>query len=831
MKNILGLAIALLYIVIAPLPGFAGGVAKTTLKGKVTDKSTGQTIIGASIYIPELQSGAVTDIDGNYTLNNLPVRKVLVQVKFLGYKNVVQTVDLTQTTTFDVALEPAVTEVSEVVVTGTSKATEIKQSPIAIKTIDASYLQQNQGTNIIDAVAKVPGVSAVTTGPNVSKPFIRGLGYNRILTLFDGSRQEGQQWGDEHGIEVDEYAVDHVEIVKGPASLTYGSDALGGVVNLLPAPPVPEGHIVGDVLANYQTNNRLIGNSLMLSGNQNGVVWSIRGSHKMATNYQNPIDGRVYGTAYRETDASGYVGLNRSWGFSQLAFTLYDDLQEIPDGSRDSLTRQFTQQISEEDTLRPIVSDDDLSTYKIATLHQHVQHYRVYVKNSIFAGKGKIDINLGYQRSVRREYSHPEIAEVPGLYLLLQTGTYDLKYHLPEMKGWELTVGVNGMYQANSNKGTEFIIPDYREIDAGPFAQVTKHLGKVELSAGLRYDIRSFSNDAMYVGTDATTGFDKIVTGADTVGAEQPFYQFSHVFQGLSGSVGASWAINKNWQLKANVSRGFRAPNISEISANGVHPGTNIYQIGNKDFKPEFSVQEDLDLFFDSKHVSFSIEAFNNDISNYIYNQKLLNSQGQDSVIVAGNETFKFQQSRAQLIGGELNLDIHPHPLDWLHFENSLSYVYAINRGTKDQPYTDSTRYLPDIPPLRGSTDLRADYKKRFSIFKNVYAKIGIDYFLTQNNVFSAYGTETPTVGYVLMNAGFGTAFTNKSGKIIMNLAIEANNLLNKAYQSHLSRLKYFEDYSASPNGHLGIYDMGRNISIRVDFPLDFELKKNQSKM
>ena len=118
--------------------------------------------------------------------------------------------------------------------------------------------------------------------------------------------------------------------------------------------------------------------------------------------------------------------------------------------------------------------------------------------------------------------------------------------------------------------------------------------------------------------------------------------------------------------MKANIGRGFRSPNISEISANGVHPGTNMYQIGNLNFKPEFNLQEDLGVTYNSTHVTINADVFNNNIQNYIFNEKLLNSQGADSVIVPGNQTFKFVASKANLYGGELSVDIHPHPLDWL---------------------------------------------------------------------------------------------------------------------------------------------------------------------
>jgi len=517
--------------------------SKVTLKGKVTDKSNGQPIPGATIYIAELKSGTASAVDGTYSINDLPAIKVLVQVKSLGYKTLLENIDLSVITEKNFELETAITEVNEVVITGMSKNTEIKRSPVPIVVVDQKYLQQNLGSNIIDGISHVPGVNAVSTGPNVSKPFIRGLGYNRVLTLFDGVRQEGQQWGDEHGIEVDEYSVDRIEIIKGPASLTYGSDAMAGVVNLIPPNPARPGSIFGEVFNNYQSNNRLIGNSFMLAGNENGLAWRFRASHKMATNYENKIDGRVYGTGFQETDASAFVGINKQWGFSHLNITLYDDLQEIPDGSRDSLTRKFTKQITEADTVRPIVSNKELNQYQINTLHQHVQHYRVYSANTIILGEGKLEVGAGFQESIRREYSHPQAPDVPGLYLQLQTFSYDLKYHLPEWKGIETTVGVNGMYQENANKGTEFIIPDYKEFDIGPFAFVRKAFDKLDISGGIRYDNRSFSNSSMYVKQDASTGFGIQVQPPDTAGASHPFADYKHTFSGVSGSAGATYVF------------------------------------------------------------------------------------------------------------------------------------------------------------------------------------------------------------------------------------------------------------------------------------------------
>src|SRR5512133_1913343 len=254
--------------------------AQNKLTGKITDGITGEAIPGATVYIPDLKIGVIADKNGDYKLENLPGATFIIQVSFLGYKSINEKLDLSVTKSRNFVMEQAITEMNEVVVTGTLRSTEVTRSPVPIITLERRDLQQNLITNIIDALARLPGVSAVTTGPNVSKPFIHGLRFNRILTLYDGIRHEGQQWGDEHGIEVDENAVDHIEVVKGPASLIYGSDALAGVVNLLPAQPLPDSTIRGHFENNYQTNNRLIAAHATLAGNINGFIWSGIVSHK-----------------------------------------------------------------------------------------------------------------------------------------------------------------------------------------------------------------------------------------------------------------------------------------------------------------------------------------------------------------------------------------------------------------------------------------------------------------------------------------------------------------------------------------------------------------------
>ena len=796
------------------------GYSQNSLSGKVMDVTTNTPISNAKITITDLHNSTQTDAMGNYKFTDIPASEYVIVTTVPSYKAYSQTVSVKGETTADFNLDKSSTEIAEVVITGSSKATQIKRSPLPIVSINQAYLKTNLSTNIIDAISKVPGVSTVTTGPNISKPIIRGLGFNRILTLYNGIRQEGQQWGDEHGIEVDNYGIENIEVIKGPASLMYGSDALAGVVNLIPTGAGPEGKISGSATTEYQTNNGMLGGSLFLTGNKNGFEYGGRISKQLAKNYKNSIDGRVYNTGFNQIAADAFVGIHKKWGFSHLNVSLFDDLQEIPDGTRDSLSRKFTKQITEIDNYRPIVSNGELNSYKISVLHQRVQHYRAFLRNSFFLGDSRLEANFAYQSSERREYNHPEepYQNTPGLDLKLNTFNYDVKYYLPDYDKWNIVFGVNGMYQKNNVLGgSEFVIPSYNQFDLGGFVSIKKDWDKFGIAGGIRYDYRKMNDDELYIKPNPVSGFDQPVFGKDRIGADKPFSNYSTNYEGVTGSIGATYIFNRTWALKSNLARGYRAPNISEISANGVHPGTGLYQIGNNQFKPEFSNQADFGGTFSSKIVNAGASFFVNKINNYIYNSRLRSAGGGDSLSVSGGQeypTYKFQQGKVLLYGVEGNIDFHF--VKNLHFENSASLIYGDNQSFTGAEKTINNQYVPQIPPFKLLSELRYDLAENSKTFSKAFVKIQLQYTATQNRVYGYDNTETPTKGYSLINLGFGTSLLNKNGDNILDVYLLANNLFDVAYQDHLSRLKYFEQYSSSPNGHLGIYNMGRNISLKL---------------
>ena len=264
--------------------------SQITISGQIKNKSNNNPLPSASIFIPDLEIGTITDENGNYKITNLPKGKFLVQIKYIGYGQNTTTLDFTSTSTFDFNLEKSTITIQEVVITGSSISSDNNRTSVSVVSIAKEELATSGASNFISSLTSVPGVSQITTGGEVSKPVIRGLSYNHVITLNEGVRQEGNQWGPEHGMEIDQFSADKVEILKGPASLFYGSDALGGVINILESKIPFLGSIVGEASSNFSTNNKLTSNSVMLAGNYKGLVVECRATYKNAASYKTPVE-------------------------------------------------------------------------------------------------------------------------------------------------------------------------------------------------------------------------------------------------------------------------------------------------------------------------------------------------------------------------------------------------------------------------------------------------------------------------------------------------------------------------------------------------------------
>ena len=782
--------------------------AQNKIEGNIFDETTKDPLPGATVYIPDLKKGTAADVDGHFILEDLPKGNFLAEISEIGYAKKVVKLNTADPQPLQISLSTTAVEMQEVVVTGVSASTERMKNPVPVVPVKRDFLLENPSSNVIDGLARLPGVNQVSTGAAISKPVIRGLGYNRVVVLRNGIRQEGQQWGDEHGIELDGNEVDRVEIIKGPGSIMYGSDAMAGVINFLLPHPVANGTVSGEASAEYQSNSNLTGASLMQAGNLDGFHWMGRTSYKKAGNFSNPADGKVLNSGFEEMAGSGFIGINRNWGHSDLHFSTFNQTVGIPEGERDSLGH-FTGLVAENGfETDKFFTSSELNGFKnsIEVPFQRINHNRIVWSNVVFLGESKLTTDLAWQQNRRREYGNVLDLGETQLYFKLNTFTADVKYVFPERNDWKVSTGLSAQQQVNRNFGKEYLIPAYDQADGGAFVFAQKEMGKWFFSGGLRFDYRHLKTKPLYL-----DGNEEPVEPTDPNAVEK-FAGFDRNFTNLTGSLGATYQVTKPLVARLNLSRGFRAPNLSELGSNGQHEGTFRYEVGNRHLKPETSLQADAGLTFTGDHVTLDVSGFYNDIQQFIFLEKLPASSGGDSLI-GGSTVFRFVQGHASLYGGEVALDIHPHPLDFLHFENSFSWVTGIQRNEPD-----SVRNLPFIPAPKLQSELRAQLKKPRKSLESAYFKIVGQYFFDQNHAYTAFGTETPTPGYFLLNAGLGADFRNKSGETVFRLFFTADNLLDKQYFSHLSRLKYAPENPAT--GVMGIYNAGRNFSVRVVAPV-----------
>ena len=633
-------------------------------------------------------------------------------------------------------------ELKEIVVTGLAGEVKMKEMSAPVSVIRPADMATRAAGNIISVIATEPGVSEITTGGGISKPVIRGMGYNRVVVVSDGLRQEGQQWGDEHGIEVDGAGVHSVEILKGPASIMYGSDALAGILIFRPEPIRAPGETGGSFSSEYQTNNGLAAYSVSADGNLGGWIWGARFSDKYAGAYRNAGNGFVSNSAYRQRAASALVGRNGSWGYSRLRFSYFHFTPGMIEGEGENYG------------------------YSPELPFQQVGHYKLVSDNTFRVGGGNLKFILGWQHNRRQEFE--ESSAEPGLDFRLNTINYDLRWQGEARNGWKTAFGLAGMGQKSDNLGDEYLIPAYALFDAGIFATASKSLGAWTLSAGLRADVRRLQSEAL----------------------ETRFEAFGRSFPGVSASIGAVRPLGRYFTVRANFSRGFRAPNLAELGSNGEHEGTFRYEIGNKDLNPEYSIQGDLGLDFNCSFLSVQAAFFSSRIDNYIFAAR------NGAVSDEGLPVFAFKSGLAKLHGGEIGVDVHP--VHQFHLSSAFSCVYAREAGGDD---------LPLIPAPRLFSEAKLELSHGGSLFNNSFLALNLDWNLPQNHFYGAGGTETATPGYLLVGASAGTDIVIKD-KTRLSLYVIGSNLTDAVYCSHLSRLKY-----------IGVYNMGRNVTFKLVVP------------
>jgi iron complex outermembrane receptor protein len=725
------------------LLGFMSFVsAQNRITGILSDKDT-KTIANAIVSIPEIHKETLSDNDGKYTLTNLPNGNFTLVFSSMGYatKNI-PIVLSGKEITMNVTLEDNMIHMDEVIVSTAFNKLQ-SQNVMKVEHQSLKALQQKGAATLIDGLATIPGVSQVSTGTSIGKPVIRGLSGNRVLVYSQGVRLENQQFGEEHGLGLNDAGVESVEVIKGPASLLYGSDALGGVLYFNPEKFANAKEFKADFSQRLFSNTLGSNTSLGLKTSTENWKFLARGSYNTHADYQVSDGDRVTNTRYNETDLKTGIGYSNPAFTTVLRYNFNTLDLGIPENG-------IGAQSTSHDTEFP---------------RQPVANHILSLHNNFYFKNSKLDADLGYIFNDRSEFEDSNIAS---LHMKLRTFNYDLKYYLPKSGKVETIVGIQGMHQTNANLGQELLIPDAATNDFGIFGTANYESGKNVLQAGLRFDNRKVSTEEHGI-----------------VGNEGYFAAIYKNFDSFNAALGYKTNLADDFTLRLNIASGFRAPNLAELTSNGVHEGSNRYEIGNANLENEQNLQTDLNLEYKSSHFEIFANGFYNHINNYIF----ISPNG---TVIDGNNVYDYVQANAKLYGGEAGIHFHPHPLDWLHFTSSFETVI----GEKDNGDN-----LPLIPAKKWNNTFRGEFDIQ-NWWKEGFATLNVESTFAQNSQ-SEFETSSPD--YTLINLGLGGKIT--LSKLIFQLNLNANNLLDKTYISHLSRLK-----------SEGIPNMGRTIVLGINF-------------
>ncbi|MFK5879596.1 MAG: TonB-dependent receptor, partial [Flavobacteriaceae bacterium] len=680
------------------LIGFtAVGYTQNSINGSITD-SENNPLFGVDVYAPELHLGTTSDLDGNYELKNLPHGEIHIVFSYFGFNSVEKNFDLHQDlSAIDVVLQESVFNIDEVIVSTPFNRLQSK-NVMKVESAKIKDLQQKGAATLIEGISTIAGVSQISTGTSIGKPVIRGLSGNRVLVYTQGVRLENQQFGGEHGLGLNEAGIESVEVIKGPASLLYGSDALGGVLYFNPERFASENTFSGNFGQRFYSNT--LGSSTTIGFKNSLEKWKflVRGAYDSHADYKIPNKDRVTNTRYDEINFNAAVGYSDEKISSELRYNINQSNLGLTEGIGGQ-TKNRTPEFPFQKVITHILS-----------LHNH-----------IFFDRSKLDVDLGYIYNDRNEFDAILGEFNPALRMKLKTLSYDVKYHLPKTELLSFIVGVQGMHQTNKNLGEELLIPDATIDDLGVLATGILDLKNSSLQAGIRFDTRNL-----------TTEHHEILDG----NAIKVFEALDKSYQNFTASLGYKFNIVQDITTRINLATGYRAPNLAELSSNGIHEGTNRYEIGDPNLKSEQNFQTDISIEYKKDHFEVFVNGFYNQLNNYIF--ILPNGQIKD-----GADVYEYNQDNAKLYGGEFGFHLHPHPLDWLHLESSFEMVVGKqNNGD----------YLPLIPANKWSNTLRTEFDIA-NWWQQGYTSLNVASSFAQNNV-SPF--ETATSSYTLVNLGLG---------------------------------------------------------------------------
>jgi len=719
-------------------------IAQNTITGKITDKNTQETLIGANIYIPEVSKGTASDINGKFTIENIPNGTFTINVSFLGYKNYIKKITFNNSDIkLDIELEQNAFVSEEIVISG-GRVSSQHHNAIKIEAIPTKEISNSGNINLMKSISKIPGVDVISKGTGVATPVIRGLSTSNILVLNNGIRIEDYQFSENHPYLVDEFGVDDIEIIKGPASLLYGSDAIGGVINFVKEKPAKQNTTTADVNLRYFSNSNGLISNIGVKSTKKNIFWGIRLGEKSFEDYTDGSGVIVPNSRNTQYSAKAFVGLTKDFGI----FRVFYDYNKMQLGL----------------TIPPVIALTDGNSRTNEFWYQDLDNHLLYTKNTLFFNKLKTDINFSFQQNHRKLNSVETNPYFTVVDMSLTSMNYEIKNQYQFTERTSIVFGLQGMNQNNKNTpAPSIVIPDYTTNDFSVLALFEQDIIKyLHLQIGARFNYRNI-----------------LVPEKNYEIANHSFDKIDKTYNNLSYSAGGTYHLTKNILLRANFASAYRTPNVAELTQDGVHG--NRYEKGNTDLVSQQSYEGDFSGHYHAKHLVFDLALFYNNIDNYIYLAPT------SDTISNGMKIYQYQQINAVLYGFETGVKILP--TKWLNITETYNNTTGIDQNNM---------YLPFIPQNKINSSIKFLIKQK--IFDNLSTEVSNTYAFAQNNI-SRFETSTPE--YSVFNLSINA--DKKFEKYSISASITANNIFNEVYYDHLSTLKDMGYYNIGRNISIGL--------------------------
>lgn len=774
---------------------FAQTKSNTVIKGTVTDDK-GDPVSGVNVAFPQLNRGTYTKEDGSYVIRSLPNGTYTVVFSFVGYENQNKEVTLKkgEKLTLDISLQRTLIEEETITVTGTPYASDPLTTPADVDILTGDTKFSKQQTSLGASLDELAGVTSISTGSQTGKPVIRGLSGSRVRVLDDGIAMDYQQYGVRHGPNVDPFTSERIEVVRGAASVQYGSDALGGAVNVisnnLPDAIDEQAFLQGQMLSEFSTNNNELVGGLHLNGASGrlGFTGTIIG--RSAGNMTTP-DVATFQESNDPTapkfsdklDHTDYEQLNGSLGIGYQT-----DLGQI--------SAEYTRWQNNHNFLLPNGKG----------LGQNLENDTFQFEGNLQLGNNFIlKPNFTYSSNLRQSSAGGANAEPRSelpeegfahLDILLQTYNGKTVLEHPDVGPFSGTIGLEYKYQDQATRGVEPLVPSATVRNFATYLFEKAEIDDLTLSFGARVDARSQEAEP-----NADLNLPNRSAGETNEVLDQSYIEFS-------GSFGATYKFTEAFAIAGNIGRGFRAPSLFNLHVDGVHGGIAAYQVGNPYLDSERSLNTDLSLRWRSNKVKAKATVYRNAINNYIFLVNTMQFAGPNG---NGPPILETVQGDARLIGG--NANITAQVLPWLQLSGTYETVQGENVDSDISEVDD----LPLLPPTKVSGSLKL-IKRKMGVFRNTFLTINVEHASSKEAAgryepfwqfgnapqFSNFGVAS-TDAYTLLNATVGgeIAFWNHP----IFIQISADNLMNEAYRDFLDTYK---GYALSP---------GRNFKLRVKVP------------